>query len=132
MLISIISTFYNEEENINFFYEEIKSQIEKKNIKYEFIFINDCSTDKSKEIVTKICEKDKNVKLINTSRKFGFQECIYAGMQHMSGDVAIIMDTDLQDPPEMIEKMINCYDQGYEVVNSRRIKRDGESYINYY
>ena len=68
MLISIISTFYNEEENINFFYEQIKSQIEKKNRKYEFIFINDSSTDKSKELVNKICEKDRNVKLINTSR----------------------------------------------------------------
>ena len=71
MIISIISTFYNEEENINLFYSEIKNILVKKKIEYEFIFVNDCSTDKSEEIVKKICEKDLNVKLINTSRKFG-------------------------------------------------------------
>ena len=75
MLISIISTFYNEEENINLFYDKIKTILDNRKIDYEFIFINDCSTDNSEKIVQNICQKNKKVKLINTSRKFGMQEC---------------------------------------------------------
>ena len=126
MIISIISTFYNEEESINLFYSEIKNILIKKKIEYEFIFVNDCSTDKSEEIVKKICVKDLNVKLINTSRKFGVQECFYAGLKYMKGDAAIFIDTDLQDPPELIDKMIDCYFEGYEVVHTKRTKREGE------
>ncbi len=129
MTISVISTFFNEEDNINFFYEQIKNLFNKKKTDYEFIFINDCSTDKSEQVVRKICEKDQKVKLINTSRKFGMQECFYAGLEYMSGDAAIIIDTDLQDPPELIEKMIDYYEKGYEVVHTRRTKREGENFF---
>ncbi len=129
MTISIISTFFNEEENINPFYNQIKNLFNKKKTDYEFIFINDCSTDKSEQIVREICGKDQKVKLINTSRKFGMQECFYAGLEYMSGDAAIIIDTDLQDPPELIEKMIYHYEKGYDVVHTRRTKREGENYF---
>ncbi len=129
MLISIISTFFNEEENINIFYEKIKDILITNKVDYEFIFVNDSSTDKSEELVKQICAKDQKVKLLNTSRKFGMQECFFAGLEHMSGDAAIIMDTDLQDPPEIISEMINLYKNGYEVVHTRRTKREGENYF---
>lgn len=127
--ISVISSFYNEEDSIQIFYESLKKIFNNLNIEYEFIFINDDSNDKSNKILLTLCENDLNVKLINMSRRFGHQECIVAGLNEITGDAAIIMDIDLQDPPELIPQMIEKYNQGYDVINTKRKVRHGEGYI---
>ena len=129
MKLSIIASFYNEKESLNKFYNEIKKVLDEIKQDYEFIFINDGSVDNSKDVVEELCKNDIKVKLINTSRRFGNQECIFAGLKYMSGDAAVIIDTDLQDPPHLIKKMIEKFNEGYEVINMRRSKRHGENPI---
>ncbi len=124
-LISIIIPVLNEEENIPILYERIGKNL--KGFKYEIIFVNDGSDDRSEEIIEKIIVKDKNIKLINLSRNFGHQIAISCGIDHAIGDAAIIIDADLQDPPEVIPKMIKKWQEGFDVVYAVRKAREGES-----
>lgn len=96
---------------------------------YELIFVNDGSTDTTAAIIREFIAKDKNVKLIDLSRNFGHQIAISAGMDSASGDAIVIIDADLQDPPEVILQMIEKWKEGYEVVYGKRIKRKGESFF---
>lgn len=125
--ISIIIPVLNEEENLKYLYERIlKNTI---GYKYEIIFINDGSTDKSERIIHNFRKKDKNVKLINLSRNFGHQIAISCGIDYCQGDDAIIMDADLQDPPDLIPKMINKREEGYDIVYGKRMSRTGENFL---
>ena len=94
---------------------------------YELIFVNDGSRDKTAEIVHKLCGKDKNVRLVDFSRNFGHQIAITAGMDSATGQAIVVIDADLQDPPEVILKMIEKWKEGYEVVYGKRSKRKGET-----
>ncbi|MCR4324826.1 MAG: glycosyltransferase family 2 protein [Candidatus Curtissbacteria bacterium] len=125
--ISIVIPILNEEKNIPVLYKEVIKNVEGFN--REFIFINDGSTDRSAEIINKLREKDKSVKLVNLSRNFGHQIAITCGVDMAGGDAAIIMDADLQDPPTVIPKMIKKWQEGYDVVYGKRLKREGESYF---
>jgi glycosyltransferase involved in cell wall biosynthesis len=124
-LISIIVPVFNEEDNINVLYERVRQVV--KDYEYEIIFVNDGSKDKTEMLVNRICEQDKNVKLINFARNFGHQIAITAGMDYCKGDAVIVIDADLQDPPEMIPKLIEKYNEGYHVVYAVRKKRKGET-----
>jgi glycosyltransferase involved in cell wall biosynthesis len=135
-LISIIFSFFNEENNIPELLKRTKKVmnglISAKSIKnYEIIFVNDASTDNSEALLTKEVELNKRIKLINMSRNFGNSECILAGMNQAKGDAVIYMDCDLQDPPELIGKMIRVWQDDYEteVVYTTRTKREGESFL---
>jgi len=97
------------------------------NENYEIIFVNDGSRDKTRDKVEEICESDEKIKLINFSRNFGHQAAITAGMDLALGDAVVVIDADLQDPPEVILKMIEKWKEGYEVVYGKRIKREGET-----
>lgn len=125
--VSIIVPIYNEEKNISFFLEKITKIVKKYN--YEIIFINDGSTDNSENVIKKYCQKQKNIKLISFTRNFGHQMALYAGYYHSSGDVVISIDADLQDPPELIEKMINLWQKGANIVYAKREERKGESFF---
>ena len=127
--LSIVCSFYNEELCIENFVSEIKKNIEHNVNDFEIIFVNDCSTDSSKNIIENLCISDQRIKLINTSRRFGNQECIFAGLENSSGDAVVILDIDLQDPPKLILEMLKKFNEGYEVVHTKRRKREGESYI---
>ena len=133
--VSIVLSFYNEETII----QELLSRLRKvlnelilsKNIKsYELVFVNDCSTDKSEEILMAEINSG-DIVLINMSRNFGVSECVLAGMEHSKGDVVIYMDADLQDPPELIPKLIEEWKNNIDVdvVYTTRTRRDGEHWI---
>src|SRR3989338_7713134 len=126
-LISIIIPVLNEEENIPILYERIKKALEK--FQYEIIFVNDGSNDYSQKAIEKIISGDKSVKLINLSRNFGHQIAISCGIDYAQGDAAVIIDADLQDPPEVIPAMIKKWQEGFDVVYAVRKAREGESIL---
>ena len=126
-LISIIFSFKNEEKNLNELIKRVEASLSKINDwKYELIFVNDCSEDKSEEILLDL-QKNNPITIINMTRTFGVGPCVLAGFRESQGDAIVYMDSDLQDPPEIIPKLINEYDKGSEIVHTIRTKRHGES-----
>lgn len=96
---------------------------------YEFLFVNDGSQDTTSEQLLKIRQEDHRVKPMEFSRNFGHQVAISAGMDHARGDAVIIIDADLQDPPELIPAMINKWREGFDVVYAERTARKGETFF---
>lgn len=129
IIYSIIVPLYNEELVINESYRRLKEVMDSTNESYEIVFVNDGSKDKTKEKTEEICSKDENIKLINFSRNFGHQAAITAGMDLALGEAIIVIDADLQDPPEVMLEMISKWKEGYEVVYGKRIKREGETFF---
>lgn len=124
---SIIVPMYNEEEVIEHTYERLKQVMDSTDESYELIFVNDGSKDRTVELISIIGDFDPNVRLINFSRNFGHQIAISAGMDYAQGDAIVVIDADLQDPPEVIIDMIAKWKEGYEVVYGKRLKRKGET-----
>lgn len=126
-LVSVVFSFRNEEENIpELVLRTCEALKDEKSI--ELIFVNDASTDGSELLLKKLMKKFP-IKIVNMSRRFGVAHCIIAGLSNAKGDVVIYMDSDLQDPPELIPELIKKYKDGAEVVHTKRTKREGESYI---
>lgn len=126
MKISIVVPCYNEEEVINIFYDEISKVEKEMKTKFEIIFINDGSSDKTLEIFRKLA-KNKNVRYISFSRNFGKEAAMYAGLEAATGDYVAIMDADLQDPPYLLKEMYNILQTSeYDCVATRRVSRKGE------
>lgn len=104
--ISIIVPCYNEEKSLPLFYEELSKNInEFENVEFEFILVNDGSTDKTLESIKNLLQNDTRVKYISFSRNFGKESAIYAGLEKATGDFVTIMDADLQDPPSLLLEM---------------------------
>lgn len=120
---------YNEEEVIAESYKRLKAVMDSTQERYEIIFINDGSRDKTLELAEEICKKDTNIKVINFARNFGHQIAVTAGMEYAKGQAVVIIDADLQDPPEVILDMIKKWKEGYDVVYGRRLKRKGETFF---
>lgn len=128
MKISIIIPCYNEEAVIAASYCRFTDVMKAKGYDYELLFVNDGSKDKTEELLTGFARTDYRVKLISFSRNFGHQNAVSAGLHNCKGDVAIIIDADLQDPPEVIPQMIDTYEKEQcNVVYAVRKKRKGES-----
>jgi predicted glycosyltransferase len=126
--ISIVVPMYYEEEVAKECYSRLKGILEKiENYNYEIIFINDGSKDKTLPILMEIAEKDKNVKVISFARNFGHQCAVTAGLQYVTGDAIVIIDADLQDPPELIPDMLKLWEDGNDVIYGKRKSREGES-----
>ena len=126
--ISVVVPMYYEEEVAKECYTKLKNVLEKiENYNYEIIFINDGSKDKTLEILKEIAEENKNVKIISFSRNFGHQCAVTAGLRYVTGDAIVIIDADLQDPPELIPEMIKLWEEGNEVIYGKRKSREGES-----
>ena len=125
--LSIVIPMYYEEEVAEECYNRMTtvcSAIE--NYEYEIIFVNDGSQDKTLSILETIAKKDKNVKIISFSRNFGHQCAVTAGLKYVTGDAIVIIDADLQDPPELIPEMLKLWEQGNEVIYGKRKTRKGE------
>ncbi len=130
--LSIIVPCYNEEDNISLFYEEVLKEIKKlsKRITYEIIFINDGSIDNTLNEIKKLCKNDKNIKYISFSRNFFKEAGIYAGLKNAKGDLVVVMDVDLQDPPSLLKDMLDAIEkENYDICGTRRTTRKGENII---
>ena len=121
---------YNEEESLPYLYKRLVMLGEKiENYKFEFLFVNDGSKDKSLEIVKDLRKNDERVAYLNLSRNFGKEVAMGAAFDYVSGDAVVIIDADLQDPPELILEMIKYYEEGYDDVYAKRKSRKGESWL---
>ena len=118
--ISIITPVYNEEKNIVPFIESIIKVMDKINKEYELIFVLDPSKDQSENIIINEIEKNRNIKLIVNSRRFGQPASMLAGLENSNGNNIVFIDADLQDPPELIEEMYEFITSGYEAVLAQR------------
>lgn len=127
--VSVIVPVYNEEGTIPEMAKRLCDVLDEIEEPSEIIFINDGSRDASMELVKGLCQKNSRIKAVAFSRNFGHQIAVTAGLDHCNGDCAIIIDADLQDPPELIPEMIGKWNQGYEVVYAKRIRRQGESFL---
>jgi len=126
-IISVVVPVYNEEAVIYESYSRLNHVLQGLNEPYELIFVNDGSRDATATIIRNICGEDANVRLIDFARNFGHQTAITAGMDYASGDAVIVIDADLQDPPEVIPEMIAKWREGFDVVYGQRAKRIGET-----
>ena len=126
--ISLVIPMYFEELVANECYERTSKVLKNlNNYDYEILFVNDGSKDKTLEILEEIAKKDDKVKVISFSRNFGHQAAVTAGLKEAKGDAIVIIDADLQDPPELIPDMLELWEEGNEVVYGKRKKREGES-----
>lgn len=128
-LISVVSPVFNESEVIQQFHETIKQIINQQSQRFEIIYVNDGSRDDSLSKLHRIKESDASVSILSFSRNFGKESAISAGLKHARGDAVIIIDSDLQDPPELIPDMLHAWMLGAEVVNMRRTNRDCDSWL---
>ncbi|MDI9217013.1 MULTISPECIES: glycosyltransferase family 2 protein [Clostridium] len=132
-LISIVVPCYNEEEGLELFYSELTKVTDSINNYYtEVIFIDDGSIDKTKNIIYKLASLNSNVKYITFSRNFGKEAAMLSGLKNASGDLVVIMDADLQHPPELLLDMISSIEDGYDSVATKRRNRNGEPLIRSY
>lgn len=129
MEISIVVPLYNEEKNIRLMHDRLVSSILKITSNFEIIYVNDGSNDNSFLELLKLSNEDERVKYINFSRNFGHQIAVTAGLEYSKGAAVVIIDGDLQDPPEVIPEMYALYKEGFEVVYGQRLIRKGESFL---
>lgn len=123
--LSVVVPMYFEEEVVHECHRRLSLAIA--DFDYEILYINDGSTDNTLPILKEIASNDKRIKIVSFSRNFGHQAAVTAGIKYAKGDCIVIIDADLQDPPELIPDMVELWKQGYEVVYAQRKKRKGES-----
>ncbi len=127
MLLSVIVPLYNEEEIVAKTFAVLEQELAE--IEHELIFVNDGSTDRTREILESLLPKTPQNLLINFSRNFGHQAAFSAGLRHARGKAVVIIDGDLQDPPALIHDMLKKWEEGYQVVYAQRKKRKGETFF---
>jgi polyisoprenyl-phosphate glycosyltransferase len=128
-LLSIVVPVYNEQEVIDETYRRLSEVFKDYFMDVEYIFINDGSKDDTYFKLKEIASGNKEVRVINFARNFGHQIAITAGMDYAKGDAVVIIDADLQDPPEVILQMVDKWEEGYEVVYGKRLQRAGETFF---
>jgi dolichol-phosphate mannosyltransferase len=127
--VSAVIACYKDEPAIPIMYERLKQAFTKLNIDYEIIFVNDCSPDNSEEAIRAISRNDRRVLGISHSRNFGSQAAFRSGMEVASKNSCVLLDGDLQDPPEIIEQFVSSWREGYDVVYGRRVKREATLFM---
>ncbi|MBO5838052.1 MAG: glycosyltransferase [Bacteroidales bacterium] len=129
MDLSVIIPSYNEERNVGIMHERLTKTLSEITDSYEMIFVNDCSKDQTLLRIKELAERDSHVKYLSFSRNFGHQIAVSAGLDFCTGEAVVIIDGDLQDPPELISKMYERYKEGYKVVYAKRKTREGETWF---
>ena len=117
-LLTIVSPAYNEAENLDELYSRILNATENLNLEIEIIYVNDGSNDNTIEVINRQSENDGRITVIDLSRNFGKEIALTAGLDHASGDAVIVIDSDLQDPPEVIPQLVEKWRDGNDVVNA--------------
>lgn len=125
-MLSVILPIYNEELGLEQFVADLLPHL---GADYEVLFVNDGSSDNSLHIIHKLCSENTQLKYINLSRNFGHQVAVSAGIDYAQGDLVVLIDSDGQDPPDMIPAMLNKMHEGFDVVYAKRIKRENESFL---
>lgn len=128
--ISAIIACYKDNQAIPVMYERLVKMFNENKLRYEIIFVNDCSPDDSEQVIAKIAAQDNNVIGITHSRNFGSQSAFLSGMEISTGDAVVLMDGDLQDPPEIIPGFYEKWKEGWDVVYGRRVKREMSFFMN--
>jgi dolichol-phosphate mannosyltransferase len=128
-LVSVVSPVYQEEAGIEEFHRRLTESLTSlcDRLDYEIVYVNDGSTDRSRELLQQIVADDRRVRLVDLSRNFGHQVALTAGVDHARGDAVVVIDSDLQDPPEVIPEMVERWEKGFKVVYGVRTRRAGES-----
>jgi glycosyltransferase involved in cell wall biosynthesis len=126
-LLSVCAPVYNEEDLVAEFYRRTTAALE--GFEYELIVVNDGSKDRTAEILDELATHDPRLRIVHLSRNFGHQAALTAGLDHAYGDAVVMLDADLQDPPELIAQMVECWEDGSDVVYMVRRQREGESYF---
>lgn len=128
MQVSIVIPVFNEEGNLATMHQRLTAVMRQMEVEeYEFLFVNDGSKDRSLSLLRALAAADEHVGFIDLSRNFGHQVAVTAGLEHAKGDCVVIIDCDLQDPPELIPELIAQMEQGYDVVYAKRRTRQGDS-----
>ena len=129
-LITILVPAYNEQEVLHLLYDRLKNLMdENKNYDFEVLLVNDGSKDNTFKIMQELREKDKRICYLNLSRNYGKETAMIAGLDYCKGDAVVIIDADLQDPPELIPEMIKYWEEGYDDVYAKRKSRSGETWL---
>jgi polyisoprenyl-phosphate glycosyltransferase len=126
-LLSVVAPVHNEQDSLLEFHRRVTSALE--GLEFELILVNDGSTDDSAELLERLLAADPRVKVLHLTRSFGHQPALTAGLDHAAGDAVVMLDADLQDPPEVILEMLEKWRSGVDVVYTVRIDRDGESFF---
>jgi polyisoprenyl-phosphate glycosyltransferase len=124
-LLSVVSPAYNEEATIEAFYERVTAALA--DLPFELVIVDDGSTDRTRALLERLAEEDDRVRVLTLSRNFGHQTALTAGLDHARGDAVVMLDADLQDPPELIPRMLEHWRNGSHVVYAVRESRDGET-----
>lgn len=125
-LLSVIIPVYNEQEVLPVSYTRFTAAMQTTGYAYELIYVDDGSTDDTMQVLRGLAQQDTHVRVLSFSRNFGHQLAVTAGMDIARGNALIIIDVDLQDPPELITPMVRRWEQGVEIIYGRRVKREGE------
>jgi dolichol-phosphate mannosyltransferase len=129
MKLSPIIACYRDAEAVPIMYQRLVDTITGLDLDYEIVFVNDGSPDNAGEVLAELAKRDAKVVVINHTRNFGSQNAFTSGMQVASGDAVVLLDGDLQDPPELIEQFVSKWREGYEVVYGIRVKRDATRFL---
>jgi len=126
-MLSVVIPARNEEENIEAIYDRLAAVLDAIREDWEIIFSVDPSTDRTEELVSELCDRDARVRMLRFSRRFGQPMAILAGMEASSGDAVVVIDCDMQDPPELIPDLVQTWREGFDVVYAQRRSRHGET-----
>ncbi|MCS6884760.1 MAG: glycosyltransferase family 2 protein [Acidobacteriota bacterium] len=128
-LLSFVIPVYNEQEVLPLLYSRLCEIADKLPCPVEWVFVNDGSSDRSWSILAELAAKDTRVKVVDLTRNFGHQAALTAGLDYARGEAVVVIDADLQDPPELVFDMLERYREGYDIVYAQRVKRHGESWF---
>lgn len=128
-LLSVVVPAFNEAEGLPHFHARLSAVLQDLPLRAEIVYVNDGSNDATLEVMRQLAGNDGRVAIVDLSRNFGKEIALTAGLEHARGDAVVVIDADLQDPPELISELIRRWREGYDVVYAKRTTRDGESWL---